>query len=112
MTFQQTVKNYAGGIFINKIKHLSANSLEMNFNPHTFCDYLTTTNGHHMMPHFFLQFFVMSAAVIFAVLVIGFLVILDRARLTNVVRARQSFEPTVEELFLRAVSQYERMNNN
>lgn len=83
-----------------------------NFDPHIFCDYVTTSHGHYLMPQYFLNVVIISAAVIFAVLVIGFLVILDRARFTNVVRARESAEPTIEEVFLRAVSQYERLNNN
>lgn len=81
-----------------------------NYDPLIFCDHLTTSHDH-LMPHYYLQFVIMSAAVIFAVLVIGFLVILDRARFTNVVRARESVEPTIEEIFLRAVSQYEILNN-
>lgn len=84
----------------------------MNFYPYRLCDYLTNSNRQDMMPHYFVQSVILSAAVIFAILVIGFLVILDRARFTNVTRARQSSEPTVEEIFLRAVSQYGHLNNN
>ncbi|KAG5887413.1 hypothetical protein JTB14_024612 [Gonioctena quinquepunctata] len=74
------------------------------------CD-LIPHQGHHMMPHYVLQLVLMGAAMMFAVLVIGFLVIVDRTRLTNIIRARSFREPTVEELFTRALSRYGKMNN-
>lgn len=84
----------------------------MNYYPDRFCEYVASSASHHMMPHYFLQIIIMGVPVMFSILVIGFLVIIDRARRTNIIRARESPEPTVEELFLRAVSQYERLNKN
>lgn len=117
--FIVTQKSYISRLFTKKYTYLilltnnTRRQTKMSFTPYQLCDFLATSHGHHMMmPHYFIQFVIMGAAVVFAVLVIGFLVILDRARFTNIVRARQSSEPTVEEVFLRAVSQYERLNTN
>lgn len=77
-----------------------------------YCE-IVTSNGHYMIPHYVLQMVLMGAAVMFAVLVVGFLIILDRARLTNIVRARRLEQegPTVEETLIRALSQFGQLND-
>lgn len=64
-----------------------------------------------MSPNFALQTVILGATVVFAVLIIGFLVILDRTRLTNIVRTRRFLEPRIEENIFKAFEKYEKMNN-
>lgn len=79
---------------------------------HHYCE-IMTNNGHYMMPYYAPQMVMLGAAVMFAVLVVGFLIILDRARLTNVVWARelQQKEPTAEDMLIRALSQFGQLNH-
>ncbi|CAG9861348.1 unnamed protein product [Phyllotreta striolata] len=71
--------------------------------------YLTGFNANQgvMSPGYALQTVVLGATVVLAVLVIGFLVILDRMRMTSVVRARRFSEPTAAENVLAALGKYE-----
>lgn len=82
-------------------------SLHSSHQPHQLCNWFPMQQGAVMVPQVFVQFMFFGAAVIFAVIVIGTLVVLDRTRLPLITRARDSNEPTVQDLFIQAQSQYE-----
>lgn len=87
----------------------------MSFHPSIgpqLCNWLPTNQGHYMVPHYLMQFVFLGTAVLVAILVIGFLVILDRVRLPVITRARQSNESYIQNLVMRALSQYEDLNNS
>lgn len=63
------------------------------YHRHHECELITAPyhhhlNNHYMVPHHLLHLMFLGSAAIFAVLMVGLLVIVDRARLTPVVRAR------------------------
>lgn len=74
------------------------------------------SHGHYMMPHYVLHviipLIILGASVLFAVLVVGFLLLIDRTRLTPVVRARRdtSTLSRAENILAKAISQFEHLN--
>ncbi|KAL1518028.1 hypothetical protein ABEB36_001714 [Hypothenemus hampei] len=83
------------------------------------CEIITQDSHKHMlMPHYILPLIVLGAVLLFAILTIGLLLIIEKARLTPVVRARmQSFQQPqqhttkVEEILAKSIDLYSRLNN-
>lgn len=79
------------------------------------CDLSPHSNGNYMFfPYYVLQTVLVGVPVIFVVLVIGFLVLMDRMRLTPVVRARNEINNEnltfINHLLTTALVYYDQLN--